>query len=431
MYNLPKFNLETTKKIISKKIKSRIFLGTVSLVVAGCIMGLFLGSAAMHYFPIQTQQFLQYFELPNQGIIKKEEKPDLYESKFSYEQAIIDVAREMSPSVVSIVISKNSPIYEEQLIDPFDGLGPFSIQIPQYVQKGTQYKQVGAGSGFIVSEDGLVLTNKHVVSDKKADYTVITNEGKKYDAKVLALDPVQDLAIIKIQESEQKFKSVIMGDSSGIQIGQTVIAIGNALGQFSNTVSVGVISGLKRTVSASNQSGSFSETLEDIIQTDAAINTGNSGGPLLNLKGEVIGINTAMAQGAEAIGFAIPINYAKKDIDQVVKSNKIVYPFLGVRYILIDEQVKEKYDLFVDYGALVLKGDSGESAVTEGSAAQKAGVKAKDVILEINEEKITTNNSMAKIIQKYNVGDKIILHILRSGQEQDLEAILGERSSKD
>ena len=189
------------------------------------------------------------------------------------------------------------------------------------------------------------------------------------------------LAVIKIQSTGTVFKPVTLGDSSGIQIGQTAIAIGNALGQFSNTVSVGVVSGLQRTISASDQMGSVSETLEGIIQTDAAINAGNSGGPLLNLRGQVIGINTAMAQGAQDIGFALPINMAKKDISQVVATNKIVYPFLGVRYVLVDDQVKQKYNLSVDYGALVLKGNNGEPAVNPGSGAAKAGIKENDVIL--------------------------------------------------
>ena len=285
---------------------------------------------------------------------------------------------------------------------------------------------MGAGSGFIVLEDGLILTNKHVVIDKEAEYTVLTNNGKKYSAKVLALDPVQDLAIVKIQDS-QKFPAIKLGDSSGIQIGQTAIAIGNALGEFRNTVSVGVISGLGRRVSASG-SGGFSELLEDVIQTDAAINPGNSGGPLLNLKGEVIGVNVAMAQGAQSIGFAIPINIAKRDINQIIKDNKLSYPFLGVRYILVDEDVKQKYNLSVDYGALVLQGEKGEPAVAPDSAAKKAGIKERDVILELNGEKITQDNSMAKTISKYNPGDKVILKVLRDGQEMDIEVILGERS---
>jgi S1-C subfamily serine protease len=470
MYNLPKFDankihpVKYCKAVISnlpklfdriknkalKIFKSRIFLGILCLIIAGCIICFSAGSAVLHYFPSQTKSFLQYLktfeiELPK---ISSQQVANPYVSNVSYEQSIIDAARNVSPSVVSIVISKNLPTYEQQWVNPFEDYGgdffgdlsPFNFQIPQQVQNGTQYQEVGAGSGFIVSDDGLVLTNKHVVSDNKADYTVLTNDGQKYPAKVLALDPVQDLAVIKIQsdlpaqagltaQAGKKFKPVILGDSSGIQIGQTAIAIGNALGQFSNTVSVGVVSGLGRTISASDQSNTVSETLEGIIQTDAAINEGNSGGPLLNLKGEVMGINTAMAQGAQGIGFAIPINMAKKDIEQVIKTNKIVYPFLGVRYVLIDTTVKQKYNLSVDYGALVIKGDKGEPAVASGSAAEKAGIKEKDIILEINGEKITTSNSMAKIIRTYNVGDKITLHILRDGKEQDVDVTLGQRSS--
>jgi serine protease Do len=425
MYNLPNSNIEDVKKKTIKTLKGRTFWGILLLIIAVFVIGF----AVFHFFPSQTQEFLQYFKIPDNKLSENNKQPaNVYTSNVSYEQAIIDAARNVSPSVVSIVISKNVPVYEQQYVDPFGPNSPFSFLIPQQVQKGTQYQEVGAGSGFIVSADGLVLTNKHVVSDNKADYTVFTNDGQKYSAKVLALDPVQDLAVIKIQ-SDKGFKAVKLGDSSGIQIGQTAIAIGNALGQFSNTVSVGVVSGLERTISASDQLGSMSETLEGIIQTDAAINAGNSGGPLVNLKGEVIGINTAMAQGAQDIGFALPINIAKKDISQVQATNKIVYPFLGVRYVLVDDTVKQKYKLSVNYGALVLKGPNGEPAIMAGSPAEKAGIKEKDVILEINKEKITANNSMSMIIQKYNIGDKVTLHILRNGKEQDATAILSERSS--
>jgi len=436
IYNLPKFDLNEVRSGVVKASKSKIFWVTVFLIFIGCAVGTVLSFGALRYFPAETRAFLQYFEAPEPkpAVTNNQQTDQPYTSDISYEQAIIDAAKKVSPSVVSIVISKNLPTYEQQYVNPFGPDSPFEFLIPQQVQKGTQYREVGAGSGFIVSADGLVLTNKHVVSDSQADYTVLTNDGQKYSAKVLALDPVQDLAVIKISRPSGTssndgavFSPVILGDSSGIQIGQTAIAIGNALGQFSNTVSVGVVSGLGRTILASDQTGSFSETLEDIIQTDAAINAGNSGGPLLNLKGEVIGINTAMAQGAQDIGFAIPINRAKKDIDQVVKTNKIVYPFLGVRYILVDEQVKQKYNLSVAYGALILKGDNGEPAVTLGSAAEKAGIKEKDVILSINGEKIATDNSMAKIIQKHNAGDKIVLHILKNGTEQDINVTLGER----
>jgi len=434
IYNLPKKEIIKIKSKILEIAKNRSLQIAVVLAVVGCAIGFGAGYSALRYFPSQTQAFLNYFEAPEAKLENAENNtPGPYVSNISAEQAVIDTVKNVSPSVVSIVISKNVPVYEQQFIDPFGGLSPFSIQLPQQIQNGTQYQEIGAGSGFIVSADGLVLTNKHVVSDNQADYTVYTNDGQKYKAKVLALDPVQDLAVIKIQSpstgSGQAFKPVVLGDSAGVQIGQTAVAIGNALGQFDNTISVGVVSGLGRTISASDQIGSVSETLEGIIQTDAAINSGNSGGPLLNLKGEVIGINTAMAQGAQSIGFALPINLAKKDIEQVSKTNKIVYPFLGVRYVLIDETIKQKYKLSVDAGAYVTKGPGGESAISAGSAAAKAGIKEKDVILSINGEKITTKNSMATIIQKYNAGDKVTLHILRGDKEQDIEVTLGERTS--
>ncbi|MCX6721704.1 MAG: trypsin-like peptidase domain-containing protein [Candidatus Staskawiczbacteria bacterium] len=432
MYNLPKFSTKEIKNKTIKTIKNKFFWGVILLIAVGCAVGFSGGVVALKYFPTQTQQFLQYFSTPEPKVktpaINKSESQNIYTSAVAYEQAVIDAAKNVSPSVVSIVISGNVPTYEEQFVNPFGDFGPFNIQIPQQVQNGTQYREIGAGSGFIISADGLVLTNRHVVSSSKADYAVFTNDGEKYTAKVLAQDPVQDLAIIKIQSDGKTFKPVKLGDSSGIQIGQTAIAIGNALGQFSNTVSVGVVSGLQRTISASDGAGSFSETLEGIIQTDAAINTGNSGGPLLNLRGEVIGINTAMAQDAQGIGFAIPINMVKRDIEQVKKTSKITYPFLGVRYVLVDSYVKKEYKLSVGYGALVLKGDKGEPAVTSGSPAAKAGIKAGDVILEVNGEKLTSKNSMSTVIQKYNVGDKVKLHILRGDKEQDIDVTLAERS---
>ncbi len=427
MYNLPNFNFNNFKKRFNKTVKNEAFRRKSSLFIILIIVLIYAGWQINYYFPSPIQEFLQYLKIPEKIEPELEEGPYLYASKFEYEQAIIDTAKRVSPSVVSIVISKNVPIYEEQYINPFGELFP-DIQIPQYIQKGSEVQEIGAGSGFIVSADGLVLTNKHVVLDDKAEYTVMTNDGKKYSAKVLALDPVQDLAVIKIQ-SDEVFPTVVLGDSDGIQVGQGAIAIGNALGQFSNTVSVGVISGLQRTISASSKTGSFSETLEGIIQTDAAINEGNSGGPLLNLNGEVIGVNVAMADGAQAIGFALPINLAKRDIDQVTKINKIIYPFLGVKYVLVDDEVKKEYKLSVDYGALILNGSDGKSAVISDSAADKAGVKVKDIILQVNGENVSQDNSLSKILQKYAPGDSITLHILRGSQEIDLIAVLGERSS--
>jgi len=413
--------LTKTKKIFKNRASWMLILFVIIVLALGFYERDFLNT----YVQEKIKSVESFFEI-SQKVEKPEQKVEGYVSDNGYEQAIIDATKSVLPSVVSIVISKNVPIYEQEFINPFGEDSPFDILIPQDVQKGTEMQDVGAGSGFAVSEDGLVLTNKHVVSDKEAKYTVYTNDGQKYSAKVLALDPVQDLAVIKIENPNGNFKPVVLGDSSGIQLGQTAIAIGNALGKFSNTVSVGIISGLQRTISASAQTGDFSETLENIIQTDAAINVGNSGGPLINLKGQVIGINTAMAEGAETIGFAIPINMAKKDIQQVSAGNRITYPFLGVSYILIDSEAKQKYSLPVDEGAFI-SGADGESSVVKDSAADKAGLKDKDIILEINKEKITKTNSLAIIIQKYNPGEKITLKILRDGKEQAVEVVLGER----
>jgi S1-C subfamily serine protease len=236
------------------------------------------------------------------------------QSIFSQDSFVIDTVKKTNPAVVSIIISQEVPKYETY-IDPnmqsnpfgdlFPGFPGFDFNIPQYRQNGTEKKEIGGGSGFFVSSDGLIVTNKHVVDQKNAEYTVFTNDGKKHTAKVVARDPVLDIALIKIEGSG--FTSLSLGDSDALQVGQSVIAIGNALGEYRNTVSVGVVSGLSRSIVAGDNSGK-SENLDHVIQTDAAINPGNSGGPLLNLRGEVIGVNVAVAQGSQSIGFALPIN---------------------------------------------------------------------------------------------------------------------------
>jgi S1-C subfamily serine protease len=426
LYDLSKqFEPKKTKKPLAKWVV--VFI--ISAIFISSISGFFAGLLSNIYFSQNQGSFEKLISKIEQELgVKKTPGTEEYVPQTSQEEKIIGVVKDFSPAVVSIVISKDVPIIEKYYYNPFEGMGPvpFEFNIPQYIQKGTEKKEIGGGTGFIVSQDGLILTNKHVVLDDNAEYTVFTNDGKKFPAKVLAKDPVQDLALIKIDVAGKSFPIVKLGDSDNLQIGQSVIAIGNALGEFRNTVSVGVISGLSRSITASG--GSFSESLEDIIQTDAAINPGNSGGPLLNLKGEVIGINTAIATGAQSISFSIPINKAKKDIEQVGKIGKIVYPFLGIRYVIVNEEVKSKYNLSVDYGALISKGDSAEPAITAGSAAQKAGLKEGDVILEFNGEKITQDNSLAKIIAKYNPGDKAILKVLRNSKEMNIELILGEWS---
>jgi serine protease Do len=414
LYQLPEINFKRLSAPSGKKFS---FPGLFLILVF--LIGLIGGIASSYIFYLKLKQEVVEAGVPivSEKVIEKE-----YIPQTSQEQKIIDVVKENSPSVVSVVISKDVPVYSTQYYSPF---GDNFFLIPQQKKVGTEKQQVGAGTGFIVSSDGLVLTNKHVVADDTAEYTIMTAEGKEYAVKVLAKDPVQDLAILKI-ESTERFKPLALGNASDIQIGQSVIAIGNALGEFQNTVSVGVISGLGRTLVASGATIG-TETLEDTIQTDAAINPGNSGGPLLNLKGEVIGINTAVASSGQSLGFAISIDKAKKDIEQVKSTGKISYPYMGVRYVVLDEKTAKEKNISVDYGALLIKGDTAdEPAVTSGSSADKAGLKEGDVILEMGEEKVTTDNTLAKIISKYNPNGSVNLKVLRDGKEMDVTVVLGE-----
>ncbi len=365
----------------------------------------------------------------------KSEPVPLYKPAIDYENAVISAVDSAAPSVVSIVVTKDLPVIEQCPVDPFGGMpgdfrdffgGGFGFEFSQPCQKGTKRQEVGGGTGFVISEDGLVLTNKHVVVDAKADYTVLTNDGKKYDAKVLARDPMQDLAILRV--SATNLKPAKLGDSDSVKLGQTAIAIGNALGEYRNTVSVGVISGLGRTVTASGQ-GIGTETITGVFQTDAAINPGNSGGPLLNLRGEVIGVNTAMAEGAQSIGFTIPINHAKRAITSVQKTGSIKVPYLGVRYRLVNAELAKAQKLSVEYGALV-RGTEDGPAVIPDSPAAKAGVLAEDIILELNGKKITEDAPLASLIQQYNIGDTVTLRVRRGDKTIDAFAMLTERPAE-
>ena len=247
----------------------------------------------------------------------------------NYDKVTIDAVKRVSPSVVSIVISKNMPKIKSLYGAPF--MGPMFGETDGQTEK----VKVGGGSGFIVHPDGLVLTNKHVVFDPDAEYTVITTDLKEYSGKVVSRDPINDIAVVKI--SAKGLPSVVLGNSLKLEPGQTVLAIGNALGLFSNTVSKGIISGLSRKISASLGTDRQMEHLRGVLQTDVAINQGNSGGPLINTDGEVIGINTAIIFGAQNIGFALPINWAKKDMEDILKHGKIERPYLGLRYMMLNK----------------------------------------------------------------------------------------------
>ncbi len=384
------------------------------------------------YWESSRDYFLKFFKTNSEVNIEVAKEVVSYDSEDAHEKAVIRAVEQVSPSVVSVIISKDLPVMEQCPYNPWGDL-PQEFQqffgggmnFTQPCQKGTKKQEVGGGSGFVISEDGLILTNKHVVSDEKAEYTVLTNDGQKYIAKVLARDTVQDLAVLKI--SANGLIPVKLGDSDSLKLGQTAIAIGNALGEFRNTVSTGVISGLMRKITASDGMGA-AEDLDGLIQTDAAINPGNSGGPLLNLKGEVIGINTAIVSGAQSVGFAIPINKAKNAIISVKKNGKIVTAYLGVRYIIINDQMAEKEKLSVKTGALI-RGSQDGPAVVKDSPADKAGLQAEDIVLELNGVKVNETNTLSVLIQKYQVGDKVNLKILRDGKEINVTATLEERTS--
>jgi serine protease Do len=351
----------------------------------------------------------------------------LHPELFSQDALITSAVKKTNPAVVAITITKEVPkyetIYDQQpnFFDPFGGLFP-NLQIPQQRQNGTEKKEVGGGSGFLVSASGYIVTNRHVVEDKTAEYTVFLNDGTKKSAKVVARDSVLDIAVIKIEpELGKSYPYLTLGNSSDIDLGQSVIAIGNALGQFKNTVSVGVVSGLSRSITAGGNQGE-SEQLDNIIQTDAAINPGNSGGPLLDLRGEVIGVNVAVAQGSQSIGFALPIDSVRSVIESVKATGKIVRPYLGVRYVAVTPELKDKNNLTVDYGDLVKGGTSAsELPVIPGSPADKAGIVENDIILEVDGKKLDDTTSLSTYIRGRNVGDTVTLKILHRGTEKTVQ----------
>lgn len=313
--------------------------------------------------------------------------------------AVIDVAKNVSPSVVSITSSSNQT-------DFF----------------GQQETQTAAGTGVIVSSDGLILTNKHVVEDGSS-FSVITSDGKEYkDATVTAKDPSNDIAFLKVKASG--LKAATLGDSSKVEVGQRVIAIGNALGKFQNTVTTGVISGKGVSITASG--GGNNETLQGLFQTDAAINPGNSGGPLVNIDGQVIGINTAIAGQAQNIGFAIPINDAKNDVESVASSGKISRPYLGVQYIMLTSEIASANNLSVAEGAYLRGSETTSPAVLPGSPGAKAGLKSGDIIIKIGDTPIDKNHSLTQVIGQSKVGETVKITIVRDGRQQTVSAKLEE-----
>jgi serine protease Do len=329
----------------------------------------------------------------------------------SQSELISQIAKDVSPSVVSINVKSTT---QQQSF--FGGV--------------SENESESAGTGIILSSDGVIITNRHVIPDNTTTVSITTSDGKKYDnVSVTARDPRSnyDVAFLKVN-GVNNLKPAKLGDSSKMRVGDAVVAIGYALGEYSNTVTSGIISGTGRPVTAGDSSGGSTETLTNLFQTDAAINPGNSGGPLLNMNGEVIGINTAVAGNAENIGFAIPINDVNSQIASILKDGKLQIPYMGVRYIMITDQLKQAYDLSSDYGAWI-KGSNSALAVANGSPADKAGLKEGDIITKVNGEKVDTDNPLASRLGKFKVGDTVDITIVRDGKEQVLKVTL-EQSPK-
>ncbi len=343
----------------------------------------------------------------------------------TFDKLPVEAVKKVAPSVVSIVVSKYLPRIHD--INPSQLFNPFMMGD---VEDGAGQKvAVGGGSGFIVHPDGLVLTNKHVVFDADAEYTVVMNDGSEHPAKVLSRDPINDFAVLKI--NAKKLPHVELADSGDIELGQTVIAIGNALGVFSNSVSKGIVSGLARNVSASlgGAPDAHMETLRGVIQTDVAINQGNSGGPLINLDGKVVGINTAVIFGAQNIGFALPINWAKSDLDDILKHGRIIKPYLGLMYVMLTPELSHRYSLPSDHGAMVIRDHRPDAqAVLEGSPAARAGLKEHDIITHLDGTELTAGADLTDMLQKHGVGDTIRIAFLRDGKAHESEVTLQERT---
>ncbi len=400
------------------KSKSHLYL-----LFAGFVAGSFAGAAFGLLFAVtlQPDRFFPRFA----DAVRMQPAQDLESSE---DRQVVAAVKKVSPSVVSIQVYKDVRLM-------YNATGPlffeefFGLPSPQPAQPAPpeghapDRQIVGGGSGFVMTADGLILTNRHVVNDEAAEYEVTMQDGTVHAATVLARDAILDLAVLKIDAKDLPVAEI--GSSATLEIGETVIAIGNALAEYQNSVTKGVVSGINRRVFAGGQD--FSEIIEEAIQTDAAINPGNSGGPLIDLRGRVVGMNTAVNREGQSIGFAIPIDAAKVVIDSVRQHGRIVRPWLGVRYLLITPEMAKAEDLAADHGALVVKGQNpGDIAVVKDSPADKAGIKEGDIILEIDGQKIEMDTSLASIVAKRKAGDAVVLKVMRDGKEMDITATLGE-----
>ena len=323
-------------------------------------------------------------------------------------EVVADIAKKVSPSVVSIVTKSTVS----------DG----------FLRNAGS--QEAAGTGIVISNDGYILTNRHVIPATTSGVQIVTTDGTTYDkVKVVGRDKLNDLAFLKI-DNVSNLTPANLGNAGDLVVGGKVVAIGNALGEYNTTVTSGIISGLNRTLMATDDSGDSAESLSGMIQTDAAINPGNSGGPLVDINGNVVGINTAVSQDAQGIGFAIPIDYARGLIKSVLNTGKLQRAYLGVRYITITPEVAKRYDLAQKAGAYVINEDSADGlsgpAVVRGSPADKAGIQSGDIITKVNSATLSDSVLLGAELSNYSVGDTIKLTIIRDGKEKIVSVKLDE-----
>lgn len=367
------------QKVPEQKTKQKSSVGKVVTIVIFCFVAGFFGAWVFVETGLANLANTKTITNNRQEIVSQEG------------EIMADVANKVSPSVVSV-----------------------TTQVVASSGYGASRVAQGAGTGMFISKDGYILTNKHVAQGAQK-VSIVTNEGKVYsDVRVVGVDPLNDIAFLKVEGTSDTFTPVTFADSSQLKVGQKVIAIGNALGEYKNSVTSGIVSGLGRPILASD--GEETGKLDNLIQTDAAINQGNSGGPLLNLTGEVVGMNTAVAEDAQGIGFAIPSNATKGLIKNLLATGKVERAYLGVRYINLNPQVAKEYNLSVTEGAYVFDDQNSGPAVISGSPADKAGVKSGDIITKVNDKTVTTNNGLALLLAQYAPGDKVTLTLTSDGK---------------
>jgi S1-C subfamily serine protease len=377
------------------------------LIVAIIILAVFFfGALADRLFVIKPLDFIvaRSGNLVAQTPITNVNSPlrELLES--GRDVSVADISEVASQSVVTVAVER-----QQQVLSP-SRFGLFNFQVPT---GEIEEIQQDIGTGFVADESGLVVTNKHVVSDAAVKYLIIDKEGNEHEVTNIYRDPANDLAILQV--ADLSAPPLALGNSEQIRVGEPVIAIGTALGEFRHTVTTGVISGLGRGIEAASNPFEATETLEGVIQTDAAINPGNSGGPLLDAAGEVIGVNVAVSAGAENIGFAIPINVIKASLDNFNQTGQFDRPFLGIRYQIISQEAALANDLPV--GALLHE-------VVADSVADQAGLESGDIITKFAGQEIDTENDLATEINKQNIGKEVEIEYWRDGQSNTVNVTL-------